>query len=310
MAILNRFLSSITNKIETSFFCLLPVHEITGENMFNILNEEIIACGQDLSNCIGFAADGANVMMGNDNSVWSRVKLVSPNCLPFKCVCNSLALCVQLAVRKLPATIGFMLTEIPGWFCNSYLRREAYKTLFQSMNPLDAYIPYTTPLPFEKTSSTRRLVRGKVMYNILVNWEELKAYFASCEHAQKNNVQVRYKARLLKDMLSDSGNLLYFKFVTPFVQEFEAVNAFFQRTNADPHDLYCELYRHHDSLVNRIQLKEGHEKPIERVDFGAIFVKGCADYLRENSNSQTAKDKINDIKERSLKSRSIFKFEI
>jgi hypothetical protein len=37
----------------------------------------------------------------------------------------------------------------------------------------------TAPFAFEKPSFTRWLVRGKVMFNILMNWEELKARFTS-----------------------------------------------------------------------------------------------------------------------------------
>jgi len=40
-----------------------------------------------------------------------------------------------------------------------------------------------TSLPFQQASHTRWLVRGKVMYNILMNWEELKAYFMCAEQA-------------------------------------------------------------------------------------------------------------------------------
>jgi hypothetical protein len=38
-------------------------------------------------------------------------------------------------------------------------------------------------LPFEKPFM-QWLVRGKIMFNILMNWEELKAYFTSAELAQ------------------------------------------------------------------------------------------------------------------------------
>jgi hypothetical protein len=51
----------------------------------------------------------------------------------------------------------------------------------------------TTPLPFEKPSFTRWLMRGKVMFNMLINWEELKAYFTSAELTQS---QFDTKSRL------------------------------------------------------------------------------------------------------------------
>jgi hypothetical protein len=59
-----------------------------------------------------------------------------------------------------------------------------------------------------------------------MNWEELKAYFTSAELAQ-SQFDTKFKARLLKEMLSDYENYLFFEFATPVVQEFEKLNSFF-----------------------------------------------------------------------------------
>jgi hypothetical protein len=40
------------------------------------------------------------------------------------------------------------------------------------------------------------------MFNILINWEELKAYFTSAEITQ-SKFETKFKARLLKEMCSD-----------------------------------------------------------------------------------------------------------
>ncbi|MPC69356.1 hypothetical protein E2C01_063579 [Portunus trituberculatus] len=110
-----------------------------------------------------------------------------------------------------------MLKEVPKWFKKSALRRETYKMLFETMNINEERSGI--PSPFIKMSETRWLVRGKVIYNILLNWEELKAYFniAKIEGTQ----DVRYKARLLWDMFNDDQNYLYFIFASPKVTEFE-----------------------------------------------------------------------------------------
>jgi hypothetical protein len=178
------------------------VQEATGEKIFNFIDEEIKRCGQSLANCIGFATDGASNMVGCNNSVWSRLKAVSPFCVQHKCM-SSLTLCIQYAVSKLPSNIGFLLSEIPNWFHHNELRQEAYKELFRLMNPATEFEPERTgPLPFENPSFTRWLVHGKVMFNILMNWEELKVYFTSAELAQ-SQFDTKFKARLLQKMLSD-----------------------------------------------------------------------------------------------------------
>jgi hypothetical protein len=75
------------------------------------------------------------------------------------------------------------------------------------------------------------------MFNILMNWKELKAYFTSAELAQ-SQFDTNFKARLLKEMFSDYKNYLLFEFATAVVQEFERLNSLFQQTKADPHELY------------------------------------------------------------------------
>ncbi|KAK4299843.1 hypothetical protein Pmani_027915 [Petrolisthes manimaculis] len=116
----------------------------------------------------------------------------------------------------------------------------------------------------------RWLVRGKIIYNILVNWEELKAYFniAKIQGGQ----DVRYKARMLWEMLSDGTNYLYFVFASPIVTEFERLNALFQSTNCKPSHLCHELEIHCTSLTRRVYDENGFPVPLEKVDFGAKFI--------------------------------------
>ena len=51
---------------------------------------------------------------------------------------------------------------------------------------------------------------------------------------QEGTQEVRYKAKVIHEMLNDDINYLYMIFLSPFVPEFEKVNAFFQSTNSDP----------------------------------------------------------------------------
>ena len=239
-------------------------------------------------------------MVGCNNSVWTRIKELSPSCVQYKCVCHSLALCVKYAVSKLPSSIGFLLTEIPNWFRHSNLRREGFKMLFKIMNSATEFqSARTAPLPFEKTSSTRWLIREKVMFNILMNWEELKAYFISAKLAQAN-FDSKYKARVVKEILLDQKNYLYFHFATPCVQEFERLNAFFQKTKADPHELHNELLMHYKSLESRIYDTDHKKKYIHNVDFGTKFLSECDNYIQKTSNNFNCQQVILEVKERCL----------
>jgi hypothetical protein len=81
------------------------------------------------------------------------------------------------------------------------------------------------------------------MFNILMNCEELKAYFTSAELAH-SQFDTKFRARLLKETLSDYKNYMFFEFATPVVQEFKRLNSFFQQTKADPHELYQQIFLH------------------------------------------------------------------
>jgi len=91
-------------------------------------------------------------------------------------------------------------------------------------------------------------------------------------------------------MLLDKVNYLYFSFATPIVQEFEKVNALFQQTSADPHELSSELIRHHQSLLNRLYLPNGSMKSLGDIDFGLKVVRDCTDHFEKYKSSTAHHD--------------------
>jgi hypothetical protein len=82
-----------------------------------------------------------------------------------------------------------------------------------------------------------------------MNWEELKAYFNCAELAQ-SLFDTKFRARLLKELLSGNKNYLFFEFATLVVQEFGRLNSLFQQTKADTHELYQQIFLHQKSLQN------------------------------------------------------------
>ena len=298
LCLLVRFFCEREHCIQTRFLELVPILDAKAENIFSIIEERIAAHGQVLINCIGLGVDGAATMVGKNNSVWTRIVAASPHCVLMKCICHSLALCIEHAAGKLPSNIGYILSEIPHWFCNSDLRRDNFKSIFDTINQAtESEQSRAAPLPFQKLSTTRWLVRGKVMMNILSNWEELIVYFTAFENS-KERADTRYKARLLKDMLMDKTNLLYFHFALPIVNEFERVNALFQHSKMDPSNLNNELVTHHQSLKFRLYSSDGSPKSLENVDFGVKFQYEVQLYLQSKQNSEAALHEIQTIKTR------------
>ena len=64
-----------------------------------------------------------------------------------------------------------------------------------------------------------------VSSKLMLNWKELKAYFACA--SQSESQDVRYKACIKSDMLHDNITYLYFQFAIPVVSEFKRINASF-----------------------------------------------------------------------------------
>ena len=217
-------------------------------------------------------------MVGNNNSVWTRVKEASPNCIQMRCVCHSLALCVQSAFDVLPASIGFMLAEIPKWFRKSTIRRDSFKKLFDIMNPNDERMG--TASPFQQASTTRWLARGKVLGNILANWEELKAYFMCAEGS--SGMDAKFKCRMIRDMLMDPMMHCYLHCITPIIQEFERVNSCFQATDADPQELEQVLLQHYQSLKMRVFGADGEPRKAGSADLGARFSQEVTNHLHHH----------------------------
>ena len=215
LCVMIRYYSNVEKKkIVTAFVDLVTVVHACADDLFNAIRDCLREIDVELVDCIGYASDGASVMIGEHNSVWTRIAAVAPNCIKLTCICHSLSLCVQHAFEKLPSSLGFLRAEIPKWFSKSMIRREAYKLLYEVMSPDDDQAP-----PYEKYSATRWLVRGKLIFRVLMNWNELLAYFTVAQPASTQNA--RFKARMLLDMLKDPIVYLYFHFVSPLVTEFE-----------------------------------------------------------------------------------------
>ena len=134
LCIVDRYYSTAEKKIATSFVGMVAVIKASSEQIFQSMKLCLEKSGLRVSDCIGFASDVAAAMIGQHDSVWSRIVKESPYCIMVKCICHFLALCIKHAFEKLPSNLGFLLSEIPKWFSNSILRSEEYKKLFDANN--------------------------------------------------------------------------------------------------------------------------------------------------------------------------------
>ena len=204
---------------------------------------------------VGFGTDGVNANTGEHDSVFSRIKERAPHVILFKCVCHSLALCVQHAFQVLPDVVSFLMSQIAKWFSNSTKRREAFKALCKSEKQLDLFesLDEDEPkeksnmsrdhgplMPFVKNCPTRWLARGKVIKRIVMNWGVLTEYFETVRRNGENG-DIRYKAAMIYEKLRDSSVFLYFVFLHPIMMEFDTTNRIFQADKANPEEMVMEL---------------------------------------------------------------------
>ena len=71
------------------------IEESTGQHLFDIILKLLEKREIPLENLIGFAADGASNIMGQHNSLTSRLQAAAPGITIFKCACHSIHLCAE-----------------------------------------------------------------------------------------------------------------------------------------------------------------------------------------------------------------------
>lgn len=103
-----RFFSKKISKIRTTLYKLTELYsdnsegQGTGAHLYEtsisvFTNPEI-----PLTNIIGFASDGCNLMISEHNSVSSRFREACPRITIMKCICHSLHLCCSNTCYSLP----------------------------------------------------------------------------------------------------------------------------------------------------------------------------------------------------------------
>ena len=113
-----------------------------------------------------------------------------------------------------------------------------------------------------------------------------------------NNYLFRFKARIIREMLADDSNYLYFQFALPIIEEFERVNALFQHEKKDPTILINNLVLLHSTLERRIHEHDGSEKKQDKIEFGAKFLSCINDFIEKKGKTEATLNQVNGIKSR------------
>ncbi|KAL5241694.1 hypothetical protein ACI65C_009104 [Semiaphis heraclei] len=169
------FFDSKSGKIESKFWDLYKVYDsknpgnATAEKLFNSLMESLTLYCIPKCNVIGFGSDGCNTMMGENNSVASRMKIEFPGIFIMKCVCHSAHLCASEACKRLPRSCEDLARNIFNYLKSSS-KRQCEFSQFQTFLNLD-------PHKILHPSQTRWLSLTAVVDRVIEQWDALRLYF-------------------------------------------------------------------------------------------------------------------------------------
>ncbi|XP_050063107.1 uncharacterized protein LOC114121778 [Aphis gossypii] len=171
-------------------------------------------------------------MMGEHNSVASRLRDSCPGIFIMKCVCHSAHLCVSEACKYLPRSCEDLARNIYN-FLKSSSKHQSELVQFQRFMDIE-------PHKILHPSQTRWLSLGAVVSRLLEQWEALKLYFTDAYLAQRliATVQIYHN-------LNDPFMKLFYYFLDWILPMFNKFNSFFQTKEVvvnDLHEMIVELY--------------------------------------------------------------------
>lgn len=272
------------SKVEDAFVCLIPLEEATGQHIKKVFSDNKIP----MDNFIGFAADGANAMMGQHNSLSSRLVAENPHLFVLKCVCHSFHLCASYACLKLSREPETLIRDIYSYFNNSPKRTGILKEFQQFLD--------LKPHKILHPAQTRWLSLRAAVCRILEQYAALKLYFteaALTDHLNADSILFR---------LNNPYNKLYLEFLEFSLELFNNMNKLMQSERPQIHKLHNNMVTVYKSLlecymddeyVSRteaglIQIDNPrHYKPIDNLYLGA---KVSASLASTNSNTLNQDD--------------------
>ncbi|KAL4704260.1 hypothetical protein ACJJTC_016278 [Scirpophaga incertulas] len=120
-------------KVQIGDVCVsfMPLEEATSEKLYEHVKKDFSDNNIPMDNMIGFASDGANAMMGQHNSLSSRLVAANPNLFILNCVCHSFHLCASYSCLKLSREPETLIRDIYNCFSNSRKRTGILKEFLQ-----------------------------------------------------------------------------------------------------------------------------------------------------------------------------------
>lgn len=168
LAVVVRFFKN--GKVQDAFLDLIELDSSTSVGIYLCFKKLLDDNNIPYNNVVGVAADNANVMMGNIQSVRTLLRdNINNKIIVIGCTCHSFHLCSSHACKKLPPYLEQFIHNVCNYFSHSSKRNQVLSEFQTFANERNSRIL--------KISSTRWLSLGMVVKRLLVHWNSLSLYF-------------------------------------------------------------------------------------------------------------------------------------
>ena len=302
MALVVKFLDCEDNVVKTRLLALLDVYgddreEVgsSGRNLYNMVMEILDKHNIPRENFVGFAGDGTNSMMGEHNSVRSRLIKYLPGITVFKCICHSIHICASEAAKMLPKRVEDVVRTIYSHFSVSAKRVSEFAD-YQVLCDLP-------PHKFLHPSQTRWLSLQSAVVRIIEQWSPLKLYFDALEDIEK----LPSILRIVED-LNDPSIFLYLHFLKDILPTLTQFNVLFQGEKPTIHLVYSQVnemykiilgYFCHRHLISKSDITTfDPANPSNHVYIDNIYLGAALNGMFQKEEFRNRKGLLKDVRER------------
>ncbi|XP_023309857.1 uncharacterized protein LOC111691381 [Anoplophora glabripennis] len=171
LCVLVRFVCPVTKNVKTDLLEMIKLDArlVTSEKLYEHFSRALTDKSIPLSNIIGLASDGANVMLGDHNSFKTRLSSDSTVLVVLKCICHSAALVASKACKQLPRTPEDLIRSVATYISGSAKRCAELLEFQEYYNDKKLKILHL--------SGTRWLSMYQCVERFLKMWDILKSYF-------------------------------------------------------------------------------------------------------------------------------------
>ena len=215
--IMVRYWSETASQPVTRFLAMPICNEATAEALFGAMAEELRTRDIPWSNVIGYASDTASVIVGQHNSVLSRIHEKQPKLFSLGCLCHLAALCAAAALKKLPVSVDNLLIDIYYHFKHSSKRWSEFADIRAEFSDIK-------PLRVLKHSTSRWLSLERCVKRLIEQWPALYAYFDRQVDIEPTDDHVQRVAK----QLADPEVKLFCHFVAYAIKPINKFNIAFQ----------------------------------------------------------------------------------